>query len=203
MIHAPNTARLKYAPTTKVALASFLIGGPLLWLPTYTVISGAVISRPAFISIAPFLGLWLWIMAAASPKFWLVTWIPTASAAVGCSYALRVFARSVWYRKIGSTIKLVTSAVLCGAISGAIFEFGYQMTLIIHPEPSIAEGSAQSIALANYQSQLPAGHHFALLFGGLPLVMLIGAILGIWLSWRSISVNASLNSTTTTLKGRQ
>lgn len=141
-------------------------------------------------------------MAAAFPKFWLVTWIPTVSAAVGCSGALRVFARSFLYRKIGSTIKLATSAVLCSAISGASFELGYQITLIIHSEPSIAEGSAQSIALANYQSELPPGHHFALLFGGLPLAMLIGAILGIWLSWRSISVNASLNSTTT-FKGKQ
>jgi hypothetical protein len=196
MMHAQNPAHFKYAPTTKSALAGFLIGGPLLWLPIYAVISGAVASRPAFISFAPILGFWLWFIAAASPKFWLLTWIPTASAAVACSYALRVFARSIWYGKIGSAIKLTISAVLCGVISGAIFEVGYQISLIIHPEPSIAEGSPQAIALANYQSQLPAGHHFAMLFGGVPLVVAIGAVLGLWLSWCSMSVNASMHPET-------
>jgi hypothetical protein len=135
-------------------------------------------------------------MAAVSPKFWLLTWIPTASAAVACSYALRAFARSVWYGKIGPAIKLTTSAVLSGVISGAIFEVGYQISLIIHPEPRIAEGSAQAIALANYQSQLPAGHQFAMLFGGVPLVVVIGAVLGVLLCWPSMYINASMHPKT-------
>ncbi len=196
MMHSPNSAHLRYAPTTKAALAGFLIGGPLLWLPVYAVISGAVASRPSFISFAPILGFWLWLMAAVSPKFWLLTWIPTASAAVACSYALRAFARSVWYGKIGPAIKLTTSAVLSGVISGAIFEVGYQISLIIHPEPRIAEGSAQAIALANYQSQLPAGHQFAMLFGGVPLVVVIGAVLGVLLCWPSMYINASMHPKT-------
>ena len=152
-------------------------------------------SRPNFTAIAPILGFWLWIGAAMAPNLWLVTWIPTVSAAVGCSCGLRALASSLWYQRIGSTIKLTTSAVLCGAISGAIFELGYQLSLIIHPDPRIAEGSAQAIALANYQSQLSAGHRFAMLFGGLPLVIVIGAILGTWLSRRAMSANASLNPT--------
>jgi hypothetical protein len=175
----------QYAPTTRAALLTFLILGPLIYLPVLMAMSGSAFFLHPLTWI---IGALLWIMSFKHPVFWLVTWIPTATAAIACSFALRRLARTSWYSNHGHGVAVGIGALLCGLISAVIYFCGASLAAWIDPETPV-----QSAAAANLTSAYSTGTHVALLWHGVPLVAVIGALLGGALAWWSYPLNQAKN----------
>ncbi len=175
-----------FAPTTRAALITFLIAGPLIYLPVLLAFGGNMYFLHP---LTWMIGGKFWIMSLRNPVFWLVTWVPTATAAVACSFVLRRLAGTSWYARTRRGVVLSIGGVLCGLISGLVYLFGARLAALIDPETP-----AQSAAAANLTSVYSSGTRFALLWYGVPLVTVIGALLGGWLAWSSYPRNRSRNS---------
>jgi len=172
-----------FAPTTKAALLTFLIAGPLFWLPILLAFSSNVYFLHP---LTWMIGGIFWIMSLRNPTLWFVTWIPTATAAVACAFVLRRMAGTSWYSRTRRGLVLSIGGVLCGLISGLIYLFGARLVALIDPETSV-----QSAAAANLRDLYSSGTRIAMLWYGVPLVSVIGALLGGWLAWWSYPRNRS------------
>jgi hypothetical protein len=123
-----RAGKLKERPmvSRRAVILTFMIGGPLLWLPAFLV--WALISGYDFRSqlgvtllLSPALGGFLWCLEALSPRGWLYTWIPTLGTALlyrdlVCRLPL---ARVSWLRTRTSSMAL--HFALAAAISALSF----------------------------------------------------------------------------------
>jgi hypothetical protein len=174
-----------FSPTTRSALITFLIAGPILWLPVLLTFSGQFFQGLAIW----YFGAWAWIYSLANPSLWLMNWIPTAIAAIACSFVLRRLAGNSWYMRRRRWTASGIGSVLCGLISGLVYLCCSSLALLIDPGTP-----AQSAAAASLTSLSPSGAQFAMLWNGVPLVTVIGALLGGWLAWWSYYSNRSVRT---------
>jgi hypothetical protein len=172
-----------FAPTTRAALVTFLIVGPLIYVPVLLAFGG---NPWALNPIGALFGAIFWILGVHNPGLWLVTWIPTGLAAVASAYLLRRLAATRWYAGAGRAAVLILGAALCGLVSGVIYLACSRVALMIAPV-----GSAQTPVTSYAMSPHPAGTRFAMLGNGVPLVIVIGALLGGGLAWAAYPRNRS------------
>jgi hypothetical protein len=178
-----------YAPTTKAALALFLIGGPLLYWPVLLIFEGDF----AHIPLMSLGGAVAWSIMALVPSGWFVTWIPTAAAAIILAYALRLLAARSWYTRATKAVKLMLAGAISAIISEICYEPGYALANAIHPGPTpTLQEAAQNAAInraAEDLSPFPAGAHFVSGWHLAPVVIVTGAILGVILAWIATNAN--------------
>jgi hypothetical protein len=173
-----------FAPTNRAALITFLIGGPLTYVPVLLAFGGNLFALNPLTWV---LGALVWILGLRNPALWLVTWIPTATAALGCSWVLRRLAETTWYARTRRTLVLIVGSALCGLISGFVYLCSSRLAVLISPVSSL-QSAAPSYASATYN----AGTRIATLWYGAPLVIAIGALLGGGLAWWSYPLNRSV-----------
>jgi hypothetical protein len=173
----------RFAPTTRYAVVSFLIGGPLLYIPVFMAFQGDVIHAPIYAGV----GFLMWFAFFFSADGWLGSWIPTVAAGVICACCLRALARSGQYARRGRGVKLLISGMLCGLISGGVYYLCLQVATFIHPPPP---GNAQTVAGETLTQLYPIGIRLTSLGGGVLVVIVVGSILGTWLAWRADVFNA-------------
>jgi hypothetical protein len=183
----PERTVSPFAPTTRAALATFLIGGPLIYVPVLLAFGG---NLWALNPISALLGATMWFLGVVNPGLWLVTWIPTAVAALACGCLLRSMAATAWYARTGRGGVLILGAALCGLTSGIVYLSCSRMALLFMPV-----GSAQSKITSYAVSPYPAGTRIAMLGLGVPLVIVIGALLGGGLTWAAYSRNRTKSGT--------
>jgi hypothetical protein len=181
-----------YAPTTKTALALFLVGGPLLYWPVMLVFEGDFTHIPIMVLG----GAVAWSIMALVPSGWFITWIPTSAAAVIVAYALRLLAARSWYTRTPKPVKLMFGGVISAIVSAICYETGDAFASAIHPGPTpTPQEAAQNDAINRAAENLypfPAGAHFVSRWHLAPVVIVTGAILGVILAWIAISKNRRL-----------
>jgi hypothetical protein len=186
MLMQSSRDAIHYAPTTRFAVAVFLIGGPLIYFPVDMAFQGDLVHAP----ITAIYGFMFWSILLLSLSGWFMGWIPTTAAAVICAYCLRALARNAHYQRMGNVVRLVMSAILCGLISGIVYFPCLRIAIIIHPPPpGYMEGVARSALTEHY----PMGIRLTSFGGGVLVVIVTGSILGTWLAWRADTFNASVH----------
>jgi hypothetical protein len=183
---APEIFRLStsaLAPTTRTALTTFLIGGPLIYVPVSLAFGG---NPWALNPLTALFGAIFWILGVHNPGLWLVTWIPTGVAALACAYLLRRLATTAWYASAGRGAVLVLGSLLCGLVSGVVYLVCSRVALTI-----ASVGSSQTTVSSYSMGPYSAGTRFAMLGCGVPVVMIIGALLGGGLAWTAYPRNRS------------
>lgn len=168
-----------YAPSNRFALISFLIGGPMLYLPVFQAFQGDLLHAP----IAALFGIFAWLIFLMTISGWFISWIPTTLSALTCAYALRYLAQQNWFASNRLFVRTSSAAVLCGIISGAIYLACFKISGVIHPPPA---GYKPAPAM-----QYPLGIQLTSYKGGVLVVTCVGTLLGIWLAWRAGARNAS------------
>lgn len=182
-----------YAPTTKTALALFLIGGPFLYWPVLLTFEGDFKHIP----VMALGGAVAWLIAALVPSGWFITWIPTSAAAIIVAYALRLLAARSWYTRATKAVKLMLAGLISAIISELCYAPADALANAIHPGPmpKTPQEAAQNAAInraAEGLSPFPAGAHFASRWDLAPVVIVTGAILGVILAWIAIRANRRL-----------
>lgn len=165
--------------STTVALITFLVGGPLIYVPVLLAFGGNVY---ALNPMTWMFGAAFWITALGNPMLWLMTWIPTASAAIVCSVALRRLARAHWYGRSPRWVVLAIGSIVCGILSGLVYLCCSRLGVWLGPAMPY-----QSAPPSYASAPFAAGVHLAMLGYGVPLVVVIGALLGGALTWWSYS----------------
>lgn len=181
-----KTVRL--APSGPVSLATFLIGGPLIYVPVVLAFGG---NWWALNPITALGGAMIWTVGLSNPGLWLLTWIPTAVAALICAYLLQRLAATTWYVRANRFGVLTVGAVASGFTSGAVYLACSRIAL-----RTMAVGAAQdkmTSYVASPSTRYPAGVRFAMLGYGVPAVFVIGALLGGGLAWIAYGQNRSQN----------
>jgi hypothetical protein len=176
----PNTA-----PSIKISLITFLVGGPLIYAPVLLAFGGNV---HALDPITWMFSAAFWITALGNPMLWLTTWIPTASAAIVCSVALRRLARTPWYGRSPGWVVLAIGSVVSGFLSGLVYLFCSRLSVALGPV-----NHGQLTPPMEPYSLHADGVRFAMLGYGVPLVAVVGALLGGGLAWCSHSFDRSGN----------
>jgi hypothetical protein len=121
------------APSLRLVLFTFLVVGPLLYLPLISILSvspigplagpvarpfGMVLSLPL---LAP-VGLIVWYGALFFPPAWLQTWIPALGTAFLFRAALARFPVRGWVSsRLGKRGVLLVYMMICGALSATVF----------------------------------------------------------------------------------
>lgn len=168
-------------PSMTITLITFLVGGPLIYVPVLLAFGGNV---HALDPVTWMLGAVFWIRALGHPTLWLMTWIPTALAAIVCSVALRRLARTHWYGRSPRWVVLAVGCIVYGFLSGSVYSCSSRFGVWLGPVKTF-----QLAPPSNADAQLAAGVRFALLGYGVPLVVVIGALLGGALAWWSYPSN--------------
>ena len=168
------------APSIRAAVATFLFGGPLLCGPVWIFMSWGVADTPGgmlrelFLApiVAPvgFLGWWNWVL---QPRNALVTWIPTLAAGLACGYLLRLLVAWLPYQRVARVLKLIAAATVCAITSALIYETTWRISEYIGTIP------------------MPTSPKFFARGGGVPIVTVIGFILGAYLTWQATRVNTT------------
>ena len=110
----------------RTAILTFMIGGPLLWLPVF--LAWALISGYDFrgqlgltLLLSPAMGGFFWCLEALLPRGWLYTWIPTLGTALVYRDLVRrlPLARVSWLR--ARTGSMALHFALAATISALFF----------------------------------------------------------------------------------
>jgi len=142
MLKTTHVVTRYFAPTTNAVLLTFLIAGPLAWLPILLAVSGNLYFLHPLIWMA---GGMFWIMSLRNPTLWLVTWIPTVTSALACAFVLRRIAGTYWYPRTRRGLVLSIGGVLCGLISGLVYLFGACLVALIDPETTLQSEAAANL----------------------------------------------------------
>jgi hypothetical protein len=158
----------------RTAVATFLVGGPLLCAPVWLLMGWGVGDTPGAmvreLLLAPLLvpaGFASWWNWALQPRMALMTWVPTLAAGITCGYLLRLLTAWSWYQRVARVLKLMVAATVCAIISALIYETTWGISNYIGAMP------------------VPTSTRFFARGGGVPMVAVIGFILGAYLTWHA------------------
>jgi hypothetical protein len=123
-----GTLRDRVMMSSRAAILTFMIGGPLLWLPVFlawALISGYDSHGQLGLSVllVPAMGGFFWCLEAISPRGWLYTWIPTLGTALLYRNLVHrlPLARVSWLRARTGSMALYFA--LAAMISALVFFF--------------------------------------------------------------------------------
>jgi hypothetical protein len=169
----------------RAVLLTFMIGGPMLWLPVCLVVGGLGGQvQLTSLMFSPAMGGFIWYLAALTPSNWLYTWIPTLGSALLYSGSTRRLQHAVVPIAKRRWRLIALHCALAAVISASVFSICMLVEACLGLRAPLFSGKTPRDPLAAQALALPA----PLLIG---TVAIIGAVLGTALAAFRATVRAS------------